>query len=190
VIAARVKAPATRSADPIQASPLALQPELLTAFLRLYGTLWSHGELDQATKELARIRNARTIDCPICKAIRFSGARKEGLGEEVLERVTDGWQASDLAPRQKAVLAFVDAFLGERGELPPELRRELAAHFTPAQIVELAAAVALFMGFSKIAVALGGLPDAIPVHEQPTPDWPPAGRAEAAQGPAGGATAR
>lgn len=28
------------------------------------------------------------------------------------------------------------------------------------------------MGFSKIAVALGGLPDEIPVHEQPTPDVP------------------
>jgi hypothetical protein len=40
-------------------------------------------------------------------------------------------------------------------------------------VVELTAAVALFMGFSKIAVALGGLPDAIPVHEQPTPAWPP-----------------
>jgi alkylhydroperoxidase family enzyme len=185
MIAARVKPPPTRSADPIQASPLALQPELLTAFLRLYGTLWSHGELELSIKELARIRNARTIDCPICKAIRFSGARQEGLGEDVLDRVADGYEASDLAARQKTVLRFVDAFLGERGALSEELRRELLAHFTPAQVVELAAAVALFMGFSKIAVALGGLPDVIPVHEQPTPDWPPA---SAAQGPDGGAT--
>jgi hypothetical protein len=27
----------------------------------------------------------------------------------------------------------------------------------------------------KIAVALGGLPDSIPVHEQPTPAWPATG---------------
>ena len=108
MIAARVKAPATRSPDPIQASPLALQPELLQAFLRLYGTLWSHGELDQATKEIARIRNARTIDCPICKAIRFAGAREEGLDEDVLERVRDGFEQSDLSPRQKVVLRYVD----------------------------------------------------------------------------------
>jgi alkylhydroperoxidase family enzyme len=173
--APRVKPPATRSRDPIQASPLALQPELLTAFLRLYGTLWSHGELPQAIKELARIRNARMIGCPICKAIRFAGARAEGLSEDVVERIRDGYEASELAPRQKAALRFVDAFLGERGELAPELRRELLAHFTPAQLVELSAAVALFMGFSKIAVALGGLPDEIPVHEQPTPDWPQEG---------------
>jgi alkylhydroperoxidase family enzyme len=177
VIAPRVKPPATRSPDPIQASPLALQPELLTAFLRLYGTLWSHGELPLAIKELARIRNARTIDCPICKAIRFAGARQEGLGEDVLDQVSDGYEESALSARQKAVLRFVDAFLGDRGELSGALRRELLAHFTPAQVVELAAAVALFMGFSKIAVALGGLPDTIPVHEQPTPDWPLAQKA-------------
>jgi AhpD family alkylhydroperoxidase len=172
MIAARVKAPATRSADPIQASPLALQPELLQAFLRLYGTLWSHGELDQATKELARIRNARTIGCPICKAIRFKGAREEGLTEEVVDRIRDGYASSDLTDRQKAVLRYVDAFLASPGEIGEGLRRDLLAHFTPAQVVELTAAVALFMGFSKIAVALGGIPDSIPVHEQPTPTWP------------------
>lgn len=107
MIPARVKSPATDSRDPIQASPLAHQPELLQAFLRLYG-----------------------------------------------------------------VLRYTDVFLSAPGELSPELGRELLAHFTPAQLVELSAALALFMGFSKIAVALGGLPDEIPVHEQPTPTWP------------------
>ena len=172
MIPARVKAPATRSADPIQASPLALQPELLQAFLRLYGTLWSHGVVDQATKEIARIRNARTIDCPICKAIRFKGAREQGLDEEQVELVRDGYQASALAPRQKLVLRWVDHFLASPGEVDGPLRRELLAEFTPPQIVELSAALALFVGFSKIAVALGGLPDSIPVHEQPTPVCP------------------
>ncbi len=39
------------------------QPELLGAFHELYGTLWSHGVLDHATKEIARLRNARITDC-------------------------------------------------------------------------------------------------------------------------------
>jgi alkylhydroperoxidase family enzyme len=51
-------------ADPaITASPLGEQPETLTAFLRLYGTLWSHGTVPQPVKEIARIRNARITDC-------------------------------------------------------------------------------------------------------------------------------
>ena len=51
-------------ADPaISSSVLAEQPEALTAFLRLYGTLWSHGQLDHTVKEIARLRNARITDC-------------------------------------------------------------------------------------------------------------------------------
>jgi hypothetical protein len=35
--------------------------------------------------------------------------------------------------------------------------------------VELTAGLALFFGFSKIAIALGGIPDGLPVMEVPTP---------------------
>lgn len=170
--APRVAPPATTSTDPIQASPLALQPALLDAFLRLYGTLWSHGEVDHAAKELARVRNARLVGCPICKAIRFREARREGLTEEILDRVHDGWRTGPLGAREKAVLGLVDAMVTGSGDLDAAGRAALLAWFTPAQIVELAAGVALFLGFSKIAVALGGLPDEIPVHEQPTPSVP------------------
>jgi alkylhydroperoxidase family enzyme len=184
VIAARVRPPATTSSDPIQASPLALQPALLDGFLRLYGTLWSRGLVDQTTKEVARIRNARTIDCPICKAIRFAGPRREGLTEDVLDLVRDDYAESALPRHHKAALRYVDAFLGDPGSLAESVRRELLGCFSSAQVVELTAAIGLFMGFSKIAVALGGLPDEIPVHEQPTPDVPvrPAPRAAGSAG--------
>ncbi len=41
------------------------QPELFASFNALYGTLWSRGAVDQPTKEVARLRNARTVDCGI-----------------------------------------------------------------------------------------------------------------------------
>lgn len=34
-----------------------------TAFPRLYGQFWSHGVVDQPTKEVTRLRNARITDC-------------------------------------------------------------------------------------------------------------------------------
>jgi alkylhydroperoxidase family enzyme len=172
MIPPRVKPPATTSTDPVQASPLALQPALLDAFLTLYGTLWSRGVVEHATKEVARIRNARRIDCPICKAIRFAGARREGLTEDVVDRIRDDWAERDWTPRQKAALRAVDAFHDDAGRLDAAARAALADAFTPAELVELGAGIALFLGFSKIALALGGLPDEIPVHEQPTPDLP------------------
>ena len=40
-------------------------PELFATFNRFYGTLWTQGELDQATKEVGRLRSARINDCGI-----------------------------------------------------------------------------------------------------------------------------
>ena len=62
---ARIPPPAGAGDDPIRGSMLGHQPEALMAFMKLYGTLWSHGVLDHSTKEMARIRNARTTDCGI-----------------------------------------------------------------------------------------------------------------------------
>ena len=39
------------------------QPEQYAAFNRLYGTLWSAGRVEQATKEVGRLRNAFVVDC-------------------------------------------------------------------------------------------------------------------------------
>jgi len=173
VSAPRVRPPADAGDDPIAGSALGHQPEALIAFLKLYGTLWSHGVLDQATKEMARIRNARTVDCAVCKSTRFAGARKEGLTEAIVDRIRDGFETSDLSPRQKVVLRWTDAFLSPSPEPDDALRKEMLAHFGPAEIVELTAAISIFMGFSKIAVSLGGMPENLPVVVQPTPDWPP-----------------
>ena len=39
------------------------RPVLGQRFSELYGTMWRQGVLDQPTKELVRIRNARVTDC-------------------------------------------------------------------------------------------------------------------------------
>ena len=39
------------------------RPVLGRRFSELYGTMWRQGVLDQPTKELVRIRNARVTDC-------------------------------------------------------------------------------------------------------------------------------
>jgi alkylhydroperoxidase family enzyme len=70
------------------------------------------------------------------------------------------------------VLRWTDRFLSEAPDPDPELEREMLAQFTPAEIVELTAAISIFMGFSKIALAIGGVPDDLPLMEAPTPDWP------------------
>lgn len=168
----RVRPPETDGRDAVSASALAHQPELLESFQRLYGTLWSHGVVDQPTKEVARLRNARVTGCALCQALRFEGARRQGLGEESVDQIDDGFEASGLSDRHKSVIRYTDVFLKDPGGLGHALQAEMAEQFSPEEIVELTVGLALFMGFSKIAVALGPIPDGIPVMVVPTPDVP------------------
>lgn len=162
----------SEDADPaISMSALSEQPEALVAFLRLYGTLWSHGQLEQRIKEVARLRNARITNCAYCRAVRFEGARAEGLSEDRVDLIDDDYATSELSAREKVALRYTDTFLREPGALADELRRNVLEEFSAGDVVELTTGIALFMGFSKIAVTLGPPPE-MPVMVVPTPDWP------------------
>lgn len=145
------------------------RPELTAAFNDFYAELWTHGALDQPTKEVARLRNARVTGCGICRNLRFAGAREQGLSEDLVDEITDGYVGSDLPGRFKTALRFVDVVLSARpGAVDDDLRRDLLAEFTPAEIVELAMTAGIAQGFSKAAVAWGPAPD-IPLTVVPTP---------------------
>ena len=172
---ARLPAPAVAGdapADAVNRSVLAHQPELLRAFLRLYGTLWSHGVVDHPTKEVARLRNARITGCRYCQNVRFAAAREQGLSEDLVAQIDDGFAASTLSERHKAVIRYADVFLTDPSRLTDELRAEMLRHFTAPEIVELSAGLALFMGFSKIAIVLGQEPEDMPTTVIPTPTRP------------------
>jgi alkylhydroperoxidase family enzyme len=65
-MATRSRLPLPSGGDDLASrSALGHQPEALTAFNRLYATLWSRGRIDPAILELARLRNARVTDCGI-----------------------------------------------------------------------------------------------------------------------------
>jgi AhpD family alkylhydroperoxidase len=151
------------------ATPFDHRPDAWAAFQRYYGTLWSRGTIDQATKEVGRLRNARVTGCGICKNLRFAGARAAGLREDDVARIDDAFMESELPPRWKLVIRYTDALIQRPAAIGDELRRELAAQFSPAEIVELTATLTAAIAFSKAAVAFGAPPE-MPVIEVPTPD--------------------
>jgi AhpD family alkylhydroperoxidase len=146
------------------------RPVLTESFNDFYGVLWSKGVLDQPTKEVARLRNARVTGCGICRNLRFAGARESGLTEDLVDEIADGYADSNVLPaRFTLALRFADVILSARpGDVSDELRADLLAEFTPAEIVELALTTAIAQGFSKAAVAWGPAPD-IPLTVVPTP---------------------
>jgi AhpD family alkylhydroperoxidase len=147
----------------------ALQPELFEAFWDLYGSLWMDGRVDHATKEVARLRNARVTDCGYCKRVRFSLAREGGLAEEDAALVDDGYEASSLSERHKAAIRLADRFLAIPGRPPEGGGGGAKGGLGPAEEVELGVALAMFMGFAKMLITLGLEPEEMALTVVPTP---------------------
>lgn len=149
----------------------AAQPGLFAAFEHLYGTFWSAGVVDHPSKEVARLRNARTTGCRFCRSVRFAQARADGLDEQQVALIADGYEHAALAGHHKAVIALTDRFLADPAAGVDEpLRAQLLDAFGAVGVVELVTGLALMSGFSKIAVALGAFPDDFPITVIPTPE--------------------
>lgn len=142
------------------------QPDLFAAFNRFYGTLWTDGVVDVATKEAGRLRNARIVDCRVCRNLRFAGARDD-LTEDLVELIEDGYDETALPERYKLAVRLTDALLAG-GHLDPGLRAAAVAELGDEGFAELVLTIACASGFSKAAVAWGP-PPTIPVTEVPTP---------------------
>jgi alkylhydroperoxidase family enzyme len=84
---------------------------------------------------------------------RSAVALEQGVDEQMLDSV-DHYEQSDLTAPQKAALRLADAYLAAPAEMSESAKSEVAAHLSPAQIVEVALKL---MGFSndKVMVALG-----------------------------------
>jgi alkylhydroperoxidase family enzyme len=148
-------------------TPFDHQPALWDAFNRFYGTLWSDGVVEDATKEVGRLRNARITGCGICKNLRFATARDQGLDEAHIALIEEGYAQTALPREWKLAIRLADALIAD-ARVDDELRTALLHCFTDAQIVELTATIATAIAFSKASVAFGA-PDEMPVMVVPTP---------------------
>jgi alkylhydroperoxidase family enzyme len=149
-------------------TPFDHHPHAWAAFRRYYAALWSEGIVDQPTKEVGRLRNARVTGCGICRNLRFQGARDAGLTEAHVERIDDEYEQADLPARWKLAARYADALIHEPASVQAKLGDALLAELSPAEIVELTAVITTAIAFSKAAVAFGAPPD-MPVMEVPTP---------------------
>ena len=64
---------------------------------------------------------------------------------------------------------LTDAIVQDTGELTPEQRTRLRAHFSDAEIAEIALGVGLFHGMSKVLICLGLEPEQMDPTVLPTP---------------------
>jgi alkylhydroperoxidase family enzyme len=86
-------------------------------------------------------------------------ARQQGLTEDIADQIDDGYATSELDDRQKAALRWTDAVLGNPGGIPADVRAGVEQYLTPAELLELTMALALFHGLSRVLISLGLEPE-------------------------------
>ncbi|MBI1402838.1 MAG: hypothetical protein GC147_06470 [Porphyrobacter sp.] len=151
-------------------SVLAHQPEIAASFFALYGRFWQSEVLSARIKEVARMRNARVTQCGFCRNVRFDKAVAQGLGEDAVDDIADGYETSGrLTPAEKAVLKFTDALIHDPELLTGDAKAALQRHLTPAQIAELGLGVTLFLALAKALITMGLEPETMDRTVLPTP---------------------
>jgi alkylhydroperoxidase family enzyme len=96
-------------------------------------------------------------------------AREQGLTEEQISEIDDGYDESRLSERDKATLALTDAIIGDPRSLSKGDREHIVAELRPDEIVEVSLGVGLFMALSKVLITLGLEPDEMDTMVVPTP---------------------
>jgi alkylhydroperoxidase family enzyme len=166
---ARIQAPQQKTGDVIRDSALGLVPETIEAIANLNRQIWRSGSVRASLLEIVRLRNARTVNCQFCKSVRYDLARRDGLTEDKVDQIRDGYEESLLSTEEKLAIALADAYLHDPGGMSKELAAHLKQHFPAAQLAHLTIALIAFNATSRCAVTIGGMPENLPITELAAP---------------------
>jgi alkylhydroperoxidase family enzyme len=131
---------------------LAQAPEHLAWYYdSFYGGLFFAGRVERRIKELLRLRLSVRHGCAFCNRGNMRSAIEGGLSEAQVAAIRNA-DAPCFDARERAVLRLADemALQNMAGALDPALRAELARHFGPPELVELALVAAVLTGMAKM----------------------------------------
>lgn len=80
--------------------------------------------------------------------------------------IRDGYEASSLAPREKAAIALADAYLGFPAGISEDAARRVTDAFDDDEIASMMVSLMTFNFTSRAAVSNGGMPEGpLPITE-------------------------
>lgn len=161
----RVTGPGTQTGNVIRDSAMGRVPETVDEIIALNGHVWRDSKVSPTLLEVLRLRNARTVNCVFCKSVRYDVARADGLTEDRVAMIADGYEASALSDREKIALGLADAYLGFPAGVGADLAPRLAEAFDADEIASMLVALMTFNFTSRMAVSIGGMPEDLPVME-------------------------
>ena len=111
-------------------------------------------KIDPRLRQLAQARAGWLMGSQFIFSQHCKGARRRGVPEAKIEAIPH-WQVSDLFDeRERAVLAYADGLVGERGRVADPVFDKLKTFLSDEEIVELSFITAMYAMQSMICRAL------------------------------------
>jgi alkylhydroperoxidase family enzyme len=112
-------------------------PEFYGIYQELNPVIVRQSRVDDLTSEAIRLRNARHQGCVYCMSVRRTVERPADA-RDLMDEAVDYEASRELTERQKVALRLHTAFLTHPAGLTADGRAEALAHYSAAEIVELA----------------------------------------------------
>ena len=120
------------------------RPQLVKALAQLASSVWDPAsEVDLGFKRLVAYLASRTHSCNYSMAHAAEAAHRAGVADAKLEAVVDYKTSPLYTEVERAALDFAVAAASQPNAVTDELFDRMKRHWTEAQIVEIAGAVAL-----------------------------------------------
>lgn len=113
---------------------MANRPEVLKAFVPLYGAIMGPGTVDRRIKELVYLSVSFANECAYCSAAHTASSKKIGITEDELAALRTE-QDAPFNPPERAAIAYARELT--RTADADDTRDALSEHFSSEQIVEL-----------------------------------------------------
>jgi AhpD family alkylhydroperoxidase len=129
---------------------LANAPDLLETLMPFLAQVMAESSVDLATKELVIVRVSRLNGCRYCLAAHRPLALGAGLPRGHVDAICGGDALDALPPRERAIVAWVDAVVLDPTGVTDELLAAALEHLRDDQLVELtllAGAITMLNGY-------------------------------------------
>ncbi len=139
------------------------KPKIVKALAQLAGAIWApDGEVDRGFKRLVAHVASRAAGCQYCMAHTAGGALLLGVDAKKVEALWDFRVSPLYSEAERAALDFAIAAASQPNGVTDESFAEMRRHWSEAQIVEIAAVVALFGFMNRWNDTMG-----TPLEEEP-----------------------
>jgi len=133
-------------------------PDVLKAMIALETATNKLG-IDPVLMELIKLRASQINGCAFCVDMHSADMRKAGETERRIAAVAVWREAPFFTPAERAALAWTEALTRLSDTHAPDAAyQELAAHFSPKQMVDITLAINTINSWNRLSVGFRKLP--------------------------------